>query len=139
MNTTMKIKVERRRESVGLRPVQPGVAHPLSAAADKGWVCGADVMPWNLKRYYGQGDLHFITCTCYRRLPLLESVRARNVFAQILGEVREAEEANPKSEKTHPLLRKGWATLTSKAAPPAPVKKDPLLRYSSIPEFSPIL
>ena len=26
MNPTMKIKVERGRESVGLRPVQPGVA-----------------------------------------------------------------------------------------------------------------
>jgi putative transposase len=42
-----------------------------------------------LIRYYGRGHLHFITFTCYRRLPLLRSVRARNVFVQILGEVRD--------------------------------------------------
>ena len=46
-------------------------------------------MPRNLKRRYGQKDLHFITCSCYRRLPLLRSVRARNVFVRILGEMRE--------------------------------------------------
>jgi putative transposase len=46
-------------------------------------------MPANLKRYYGNQDLHFITCTCYRRLPLLDSIRARNVFVSILAEVRE--------------------------------------------------
>ncbi len=46
-------------------------------------------MPKNLKRYYGQKHLHFITCSCYRRLPLLGSVRARNLFVEILGEVRE--------------------------------------------------
>jgi putative transposase len=45
-------------------------------------------MPKGLKRYYGQGDLHFITCSCYRRRPLRGSVRARNLFVQILGEVR---------------------------------------------------
>jgi putative transposase len=43
----------------------------------------------NLTRRYGQGHLHFITFTCYRRLPLLRSVRARNVFVHILGEVRD--------------------------------------------------
>jgi len=41
-------------------------------------------------RHYGRGHLHFITFTCYRRLPLLRSVRARNAFVQILGEVRDA-------------------------------------------------
>ena len=43
----------------------------------------------NLTRHYGRGHLHFITFTCYRRLPLLRSVRARNVFVQILDEVRD--------------------------------------------------
>src|ERR1700680_1264551 len=38
---------------------------------------------------YGRGHLHFITFTCYRRLPLLRSVRARNTFVKILGEVRD--------------------------------------------------
>jgi REP element-mobilizing transposase RayT len=46
-------------------------------------------MPKNLKRYYGQGHLHFITCSCYRRLPLLRSARARNALARILGQVRQ--------------------------------------------------
>jgi putative transposase len=45
-------------------------------------------MPKNLKRRYGQKDLHFITCSCYQRLPLFRSVRARNLFVKILGEVR---------------------------------------------------
>src|SRR5467141_2326682 len=42
-----------------------------------------------LIRQYGRGHLHFITFTCYRRLPLLRSVRARNVFVKLLGEVRD--------------------------------------------------
>ncbi|MGB6430569.1 MAG: transposase [Candidatus Acidiferrales bacterium] len=46
-------------------------------------------MPWNLKCYYGSQDLHFLTYTCYRRLPLLSSARARNVFVEILAEVRD--------------------------------------------------
>ena len=45
-------------------------------------------MPTSLKRRYGQGHLHFITCSCYRRLPLLRSIRARNLLVQILGELR---------------------------------------------------
>jgi putative transposase len=46
-------------------------------------------MPAGLSRRYGQGHLHFITCSCYRRLPLLGSVHSRNIFVQILGEVRD--------------------------------------------------
>ena len=46
-------------------------------------------MPRRLKRYYGQGDLHFVTFSCYRRLPLLGSRRARDVFVMELGRVRE--------------------------------------------------
>jgi len=46
-------------------------------------------MPKQLKRRYGQGHLHFITCSCYRRLPLFASVRSKNVFVKILGEVRD--------------------------------------------------
>ena len=42
-----------------------------------------------LIRIYGRGHLHFITFSCYRRVPFLRSVRARNVFVQILGEVRD--------------------------------------------------
>ncbi len=46
-------------------------------------------MPKGLRRRYGLGHLHFITCSCYRRLPLFASARAKNVFAKILGEVRD--------------------------------------------------
>src|SRR5258708_33797751 len=46
-------------------------------------------MPRNLKRYYGRGDLHFVTFSCYRRLPLLRTIRARNLFVGALGAIRE--------------------------------------------------
>jgi putative transposase len=46
-------------------------------------------IPKGLKRYYGRGDLHFITFSCYRRLPLLGSAKARNLIVRVLGEVRE--------------------------------------------------
>jgi hypothetical protein len=45
-----------------------------------------------LHRFYGQGDLHFITFSCYARRPYLGSPHARNkflikhAFAKILGE-----------------------------------------------------
>ena len=47
-------------------------------------------MPTGLKRYYGKGDLHFITFSCYRRLPLLKTARARNLLVKELGRVRDA-------------------------------------------------
>src|SRR5579862_9818273 len=46
-------------------------------------------MPKGLKRYYGEKHLHFITCSCYRRLPLLRSAQARDAFISALAEVRE--------------------------------------------------
>ena len=46
-------------------------------------------MPKGLRRRYGLRHLHFITCSCYRRLPLLASARAKNQFVKILGEVRD--------------------------------------------------
>ena len=46
-------------------------------------------MSKGLIRHYGRGHLHFITFTCYRRLPLLRSVRARNAFVNILSQVRD--------------------------------------------------
>lgn len=45
-------------------------------------------MPRGLERRYGFRHLHFITCSCYRRLAFLSSARARDCFVQILGEVR---------------------------------------------------
>jgi putative transposase len=46
-------------------------------------------MPKGPIRHYGRGHLHFITFSCYRRLRLLGSAHARNVFVKILGETRD--------------------------------------------------
>jgi|SRR5271154_4215220 len=42
----------------------------------------------HLERRYGAGQLHFITCSCYRRMSLLGTARARDCFLTILNEVR---------------------------------------------------
>jgi putative transposase len=42
----------------------------------------------NLKRYYGAGDLHFITCSCYRRQPLLATPRRSDLFLTVLEQMR---------------------------------------------------
>jgi putative transposase len=46
-------------------------------------------MPKNLERYYGRQDLHFITFSCYRRLPFLRTSRNRDVLVAALGDLRE--------------------------------------------------
>lgn len=45
-------------------------------------------MPKGLKRYYGEGHLHFITCSCYRRRMLLGTPSRRGLFLCILEQVR---------------------------------------------------
>jgi putative transposase len=45
-------------------------------------------MPAGLHRIYGAHHLHFITNSCYRRLPFLGSARARDRFLTILEETR---------------------------------------------------
>lgn len=45
-------------------------------------------MSSRLKRFYGSGDLHFITCSCYRREPRMMRSSARDLFVRILEEVR---------------------------------------------------
>jgi putative transposase len=46
-------------------------------------------MPKGLERRYGQGHLHFITCSCYKRLPLLGAAISRNILVSTLNEVRD--------------------------------------------------
>jgi putative transposase len=46
-------------------------------------------MPTRLRRYYNLKHLHFITCSCYHRLPLLSTPSAREVFLTILEETRQ--------------------------------------------------
>ena len=45
-------------------------------------------MPQGLKRYYGAGDLHFITCSCYKRRPWLDTPSRRDLFLKILEDAR---------------------------------------------------
>jgi putative transposase len=46
-------------------------------------------MTQGLKRLYGQGHLHFITFSCYHRLPLLATPSSRDVFVDELDIVRD--------------------------------------------------
>jgi putative transposase len=46
-------------------------------------------MPSGLHRTYGAHHLHFITCSCYRRLPFLGSARSCDRFLSILEQTRE--------------------------------------------------
>ena len=46
-------------------------------------------MPKDLKRFYGNGDLHFVTASCYRRQPLLGSLRRRDLFLKVLADMRQ--------------------------------------------------
>ncbi len=45
-------------------------------------------MPSGLKRYYGAHDLHFITCSRYRRGPVLDTAHRRDLLLTLLEEVR---------------------------------------------------
>jgi len=46
-------------------------------------------MPKGLRRWYGGGEFHFITCSCYHRRAFLASARRKDLFLKILEEVRE--------------------------------------------------
>jgi putative transposase len=51
-------------------------------------VRGLTFMRIPLRRFYGRGDLHFVTFSCCRRRPYLGTVRARNEFVRLLDAVR---------------------------------------------------
>lgn len=46
-------------------------------------------MPTGLHRTYGVHHLHFITCSCYHRLPFLNLARARDRLLSILEQTRQ--------------------------------------------------
>jgi len=46
-------------------------------------------MPSGLHRTYGTHHLHFVTCSCYRRLPFLKRARSRDRVLSILEQVRQ--------------------------------------------------
>jgi putative transposase len=45
-------------------------------------------MPWGLKRFHRSRQLHFLTFSCYHRLPNFESVASRTVFESALERIR---------------------------------------------------
>jgi putative transposase len=45
-------------------------------------------VPNKLRRYYGAGYLHFITTSCYRRMPLLAKPQPRDLLLEVLEQVR---------------------------------------------------
>jgi REP element-mobilizing transposase RayT len=49
-------------------------------------------VPRNLRRYYGAGHIHFITFSCYRRLPWLSLMGRRDQFLRALEKVRRSYE-----------------------------------------------
>jgi putative transposase len=46
-------------------------------------------MPAGLERRYGSRSAHFITCSCYRRQPLLSNDQVKRLFLTVLEEVRQ--------------------------------------------------
>jgi len=62
------------------------VVSAITAAAGLGNYARA--MRHHLHRYYGAGDLHFITCSCYRRQPRLGTARRRDLLLKVLEQVR---------------------------------------------------
>ena len=46
-------------------------------------------MPTGLKRFYGAGDLHFLTFSCDQRRPYLQTPDAKNHFLTVLERVRQ--------------------------------------------------
>jgi putative transposase len=45
-------------------------------------------MPRRLYRCYGLGYMHFITTSCYQRRPLLGNALSRDLFLEVLEQVR---------------------------------------------------
>lgn len=45
-------------------------------------------MPTRLKRYYNAKHLHFLTCSCYHRLPFLGTPQRRDLFLKVLEQAR---------------------------------------------------
>ena len=64
---------------VPLRSLPTGVPRVYTASMTRG-----------LYRIYGDHDLHFITCSCYHRQPVLAAPRRRDLLLDIMEEVRQA-------------------------------------------------
>jgi hypothetical protein len=80
------------------------------------------------KRYSGAGDLNFITCSCYRRQPLLATPHSRNLLLKVLERVHrrysfvEDEHSTSSGIKTgeHSVSTVGWSHFSKSARSGAP-------------------
>src|ERR1017187_7069469 len=79
------------------RMADPKVVHPTAQNQidfrNHGLDGPADVLsedlPEPFKQRYGGHDLHFITCSCYRRRPELDSGERRDLFLRVLERTRQ--------------------------------------------------
>src|SRR5271170_8386822 len=63
--------------------------HGSSVTAKSSRSCYIVSMPTNLHRYYGAGYSHFITTSCYQRRPLLGTPRFRDLFLEVMEQIRQ--------------------------------------------------
>jgi len=78
---TIKVPAPKRNFFVTMAPCPQSLRRLSSRDTLSGMTIG-------LQRYAGAGDFHFITCSCYRRQPLLGTARRRNLFLTVLEQVR---------------------------------------------------
>ena len=52
-----------------------------------------DTMPYGLKRFQSAEALHFITFSCFHRLPFLQAPTPKETFEAILEQTRERHQA----------------------------------------------
>jgi REP element-mobilizing transposase RayT len=69
-------------------------------------------MPGGLHRTYGAHHLHFITTSCYRRLPFLRTARSRDTFLAILEQTRERYRFYLLDQGGHVRVNEGWTKIS---------------------------
>ncbi len=83
---------ERDSESGGwhthLRSVQMSGVHVLSSQTTQRGSRSVRLVPTRLKRYYNTRHHHFITTSCYHRMPRLARADSRDLLLQMLEETR---------------------------------------------------
>ena len=62
-----------------------GVVRPLAVVSRRGYI---PAVPWGLKRFQQSRHLHFVTFSCYRRRPLLDSSGRRELVERALENAR---------------------------------------------------
>ncbi len=65
--------------------VSTGAFPPLGPSPSRGYT---PAVPWGLKRFQQTRQLHFITFSCYRRRPFLDSPARRELFERALEDTR---------------------------------------------------